>query len=639
MSLIDKYNSFQQPAVDAIVQDFKNKILGRYLLVIPTGGGKTYTAVKAVCSLFQAGILNPDTDKVLWVAHRNELLVQAQDTFIDYIEKNPDTPLKIEKNIQPMMANANEVSNALRSEETKLVVIDEAHHSAAYSYQTIFECPTIGVLGLTATPSRHDGAALDFEFESFSVGFPDLVKKGLILRPTVHKIAGGEYNIATLSGAEGKKNLEQLNNKNRNNKIIAELISNHEIYKKVIIFVGTIAHVRSLNKEIQDSALKDLYESIDCITGDQFGSMEERKTFIARQKNLKKSIIINVAVLTEGYDDATVNTVVMAAPTTSKLYYMQAAGRAIRMNEKDDQKRAYIIEVEDTLPNIQYKIDNRWLFSDISDALEPTVEDYVFSNEKDFRKIVEGIFEEYDINLEGIEIPEYSESDRYSLILFKEYQGPGKYTSYPLFINRDNRLKVRQTFNYISERMQKFYAKTNSEQVFRMVGLRGVSLEKERQKLVYGAMKNAYEMLFMLAEERHEFVNEGAPWINYVSFRYEAKESELDPEIVDFLSAAINKDILLARLVAHEYDEDDVLIKLPLPLNSCIGKIVSKTEFEPIQKVIELLLQINNEQSHDHYFSVTKIIKETQFPLEIRFANALILIARDNLTYFKKLGN
>ena len=78
------YDEFQSDAVNAILKDFESDPKGRYLLVIPTGGGKTWTAVKAINALFQNKTLDPKSDRVLWVCHRVELENQARDTFLKY---------------------------------------------------------------------------------------------------------------------------------------------------------------------------------------------------------------------------------------------------------------------------------------------------------------------------------------------------------------------------------------------------------------------------------------------------------------------------------------------------------------------------------------------------------------------------
>ena len=115
---------------------------------------------------------------------------------------------------------------------------------------------------------------------------------------------------------------------------------------------------------------------------------------------------MNVDVLTEGYDDPSVNTIVMARPTRSKLVYMQAMGRAIRHDPNNDAKTAYVIEIEDTLPNIRYRIDNRWLYAEISDALEPAVEDREYADVNGLNELLKGIYEQYGVTLSLIHISE-----------------------------------------------------------------------------------------------------------------------------------------------------------------------------------------------------------------------------------------
>jgi superfamily II DNA or RNA helicase len=62
VNISDRFEAFQREAVENIVADFRDKPHGRFLLVIPTGGGKTTTAVKAVNALFANGQLNPQQE-------------------------------------------------------------------------------------------------------------------------------------------------------------------------------------------------------------------------------------------------------------------------------------------------------------------------------------------------------------------------------------------------------------------------------------------------------------------------------------------------------------------------------------------------------------------------------------------------
>lgn len=76
-----RYDEFQQDAVNCAFKDFQKQLNDRYLLVIPTGGGKTFTAVKAVNRLFEEGVLDSARSRILWTAHRVELLEQVNEAF------------------------------------------------------------------------------------------------------------------------------------------------------------------------------------------------------------------------------------------------------------------------------------------------------------------------------------------------------------------------------------------------------------------------------------------------------------------------------------------------------------------------------------------------------------------------------
>ena len=126
-----------------------------------------------------------------------------------------------------------------------------------------------------------------------------------------------------------------------NNQIIEAIEHHKNKLNKIIIYVGTKKHAKTSMRGYDTSTLRDSYEDISLILGDERRrwtastgvdiANESREAFIKAQKAAGRSILVNVDVLTEGYDDPTVNAVVMARPTSSKLVYMQALGRAVRM--------------------------------------------------------------------------------------------------------------------------------------------------------------------------------------------------------------------------------------------------------------------------------------------------------------------
>lgn len=637
-SVNSRYDEFQAEAVANLLVDYSDKKNGRFLLVIPTGGGKTYTAVKAINEMFSRGILNPEEDQVVWGAHRQELINQANATFKEYALKNQDKDYS-ERVFVGMMANV----MAHVKEHTKSVriaVIDEAHHAIRnnITYGALFQYPNLGILGLTATPSRHDGKPLDFEKESYSIGFPDMVERQLIISPQIDRVEGGRFEEIYATGIVGFTGLDELDSPERDKKIIGQLLERSEEYHKVIIYAATRAHVKNLYNRITQSQLVNQYKSIDYILGgnDYSGNDADRDDFIERVKSYKRSIIVNCDVLTEGYDDPTVNTVVMASPTRSKLVYMQAIGRCIRVDKDNPLKKSYIVEVVDDLPNIRYRINNRWLFSEISDALEPAVEDRTYSSAEEFKAVLVKIFDEYNVNSDDFEFPEWDKSMRYSLLLFRSYIGDGEYRHLPILVDGVNRSLVSNWFNFLSERMAGFHTRSlNFNAAMKMAryeGINGLTEELDRQ-LIFEAMEESHKATTAPVDTEAK----QNPWITYFSLRF--KNSVLLPEVVEFLDDVVNREQLAELLKNRSFRAGDYLIKLPLPLVSCVGMIISEEAFTPLQGVIERLSEVRAEYGQeDHLLMVESLLKSNVLTIPPKYLSSLPTIVKENIKYFVKLN-
>lgn len=633
-SVQQRYDNFQRDAVNCVFKDFQKKPNGRYLLVIPTGGGKTFTAVKSVNRLFEDGVLDPAKDRVLWTAHRIELLQQARDTFEKFAKNYSDLACYTARIDFKMISEADVHLGATPS--VKLVVIDEAHHCAAPSYLPIFARPNIGILGLTATPSRHDGEPLAFDRESYSIGFPDLVKKGIVLKPEVRKVEGGSYEFTDLED----DSLESLNNAERNQKIISELLKHPADYKKVIIYVGTKTHAKALQECLLDSPLKDHYDSISYITGDANSRNQDRTAFIEQEKKFKRALLVNVAVLAEGYDDPTINTVVMATPCKSKLYYMQAMGRAIRHDPDDALKKAYCVEVVDDLPNIRYRIDNRWLYSDVSDALEPAVIDVTYGSAEEFKQRLAELYQNYSVPNEHQKLPALDVDQRYTMLLFQRYLAPGKYVHFPVIITNDNRIRVANMFNFISERLACLTDLNDAESpefAFNAVGVDLTSeLPTEKEcRWVYSAMKSSAPQFDK--DTRPPFERDAIkPWVVFVALHFH--QPEVSPDILAFIQQMVNKDDILELVRSRAFESGSYLIRLPLPLCSFIGKIVTFSEFAAIDALIQKLRLLRQQKgSQDHRADLHALLACSIIPIELAHKDSLVAIARTEDKYHLQL--
>lgn len=636
-SVVSRFDEFQAEAVANLLSDFGEKTNGRFLLVIPTGGGKTYTAVKAINRMFATGVLDPERDQVVWGAHRRELIKQAEDTFGEYAAANPGSEFSESVKVGMMTKIMSYVKE--NSDKVRIAIIDEAHHAVGknITYGPLFKYPSLGILGLTATPSRHDGEPLDFEKESFSIGFPDMVERQLILSPTIDPVKGGRFEEIYAKGVIGFSGLDELDCPERDKKIIGQLLGKTDQYEKVIIYAATKEHVRNLHKRISNSGLVNNYESIDYILGgDEYsGNDPSRDDFIARIKGYSRSIVVNCDVLTEGYDDPTVNTVVMAAPTRSKLVYMQAIGRCIRVDKANPLKKAFIVEVVDELPNIRYRINNRWLFSEISDALEPAVEDRVFSSAEEFKAVISEICKAYDVGTDDFVIPEWDKSMRYSLLLFRSYVGNDQYRRLPILIDGRNRSAVSNWFNYLSERMAGFHANSiNFESAMKMARFEGISSleDKENRQLIYESMEEAYKVMSSPPDEEpnHD------PWITFVALRF--KSAGLPPDLLAFLEDVVNSDQMAELIMSRSFRAGDYLIKLPLPLASSIGMIVSGDAFNVLEALIQMLEQLRDDSGlEDHLPDVDSLLKSSVLPVPSMYLYSLTTVVREDAEYFHKL--
>ena len=369
--------SFQNNAVDIVVAKYRVSPRGRFLLVVPTGGGKTLTAFKIINKFLQTGVIQPG-DKVLWVVHTLALRKHAQDALSnDTLFKRFDFMPEIRSIISVQM-KAEAMRLVHEDSRFALIVIDEAHHTAAQSYAGFFDTG-LAVFGLTATPTRMDARALPFDSIAYGITFRELVHRRVVLLPRFLPEVKTNL-IINASALDDPEQLERFNTEERNSLVSDIILREAETHRfqKVIVFAGTNAHVERLYEalRVRNRERGSLFPHVGYIYG---GDINERgisnDDYLTWHKSLPSSILVNCRILNEGYDDPHLDTVVMATPTNSILYYMQCIGRVVRNPENVSNARAYVVEIADRLPNVTYRIDNRWLFAEISDYLEPDVRD------------------------------------------------------------------------------------------------------------------------------------------------------------------------------------------------------------------------------------------------------------------------
>jgi superfamily II DNA or RNA helicase len=328
-----------RPYEDRSVRDLL-KLLKKYQRVVavgPTGCGKTVIGAEL--------IRQKGHKRVLWVAHRVELLRQAVAQLIaSGIPRKDVGILSGAEKINPS-ARVLVCSVGMFRERTvpkvDLVVVDEAHHVTAKSYtEIVFAHPRTPVLGLTATPQRLDGEPLGDVFNHLYViaEAAELVADGYLLKSIVYGIPREKARdlVKDANGGGRDYSATKLETAMKKRPLMADIVSEwFRLAKGVatIVYACTRAHGQAIAKRFKKSGVAVGY--LDGETGD-----EKRKELLASLASGSLQVVINVGVLTEGFDCPPVGCIIGARPTKSLTLWRQMCGRGARVQEG---KSRYIV--------------------------------------------------------------------------------------------------------------------------------------------------------------------------------------------------------------------------------------------------------------------------------------------------------
>ena len=386
LSLIDKEESFST------------------LVVLPTGGGKTYTA--------STWLLKNAIDKkkkILWIAHRQMLLDQAAESFqrFAYAEDMPhiseftyrivsgssnhDRSIDISPRDNILILskdsigrNLSVLDNWLKGENEVYCVIDEAHHATAKTYRKIIKyvemrVPNMKLLGLTATPFRtakEEEGLLSKIFKdgvdesgnvvkgdlgiTYQIGLKELINARLLSTP-IFECKYTEEDYGADLGLDALEHIQRLDvlpeelateiasSAARNKLIVDTYVNKAEEYGQTIVFAVNINHAIALNKLFGKAGVKSDYivsDIRDAITGVTI-SREDNERKLQQYRDGKLQVLINVNILTEGVDLPQTKTVFLARPTVSKILMTQMVGRALRGTAAGGTAKAYIVSFVD----------------------------------------------------------------------------------------------------------------------------------------------------------------------------------------------------------------------------------------------------------------------------------------------------
>jgi superfamily II DNA or RNA helicase len=310
----------------------------RNLVVAATGTGKTVLAALDYRRLIKAGEPRP---RLLFVAHRKEILQQALSTFRQvlgdaqfgelYVDgQKPKEWLHVFASIQSLKL---EVFANLGKEHFQHLIIDEFHHAEASSYKKLFaDINPSQVVGLTATPERTDGVdEIWKEYFGGRIATELRLWKAMsqdLLAPFHYFGIGEDLDFSTLPWAKGKYDASALSalitsNTIRNQKVLKELNSKLPDLgtMKALVFCVSVEHAQQVAKD---------FSAAGVVTKSVIASTENRNLIIQELRTGKIQAITTVDVFNEGVDIPEVDTIVLLRPTESPVIFLQQIGRGLR---------------------------------------------------------------------------------------------------------------------------------------------------------------------------------------------------------------------------------------------------------------------------------------------------------------------
>lgn len=250
-----------------------------------------------------------------------------------------------------------------------MIVVDEAHHTYAKSYQRTIEYimklrKDAKLLGLTATPIRgtdNESKALMKLFGDtvvYNISMGELIKKQVLADPRFEQIQTNTDFEAIISIDEEKlikkygeipaTLADKIAHSSKRNKIIVDTyMKNKEHYGKTLIFALNIFHCYTLCQELQARGVKCDYI---------FSGNSNNELKIINFKEGKLDVLVNVNILTEGSDVPDIETVFLTRPTQSEGLLMQMIGRGMRGKYSGGTDKVTIVDFND-----KWETFNKWL--------------------------------------------------------------------------------------------------------------------------------------------------------------------------------------------------------------------------------------------------------------------------------------
>ncbi|MFN7974031.1 MAG: DEAD/DEAH box helicase [Acidobacteriota bacterium] len=324
------------------LETLRNRYLAgkrRLLVALPTGTGKT-----VIFAQFP-GYFGMKR-RLLVLAHREELLDQAAHKFqavdpalaveVEQADRRAASARVVVASVPTLGREHSKRLARLDPEDFYLIVVDEAHHAVAPSYRRVFDHFGLFrkegkrlLVGFTATPYRGDDKGLGEVFEevAFQRDLDEMILAGYLCPVLGWRVGTGVDidRVKVRAGDFVESQLAATVNVAGRNAVLIRAYEELARGRKCLIFCVDVAHARDVA-----SAFTDRGHPAEVVWGEM--AREGRRQALARFAAGATRILTNCNVLTEGFDEPTVDAILMARPTKSRLLYTQIVGRGTRLS-------------------------------------------------------------------------------------------------------------------------------------------------------------------------------------------------------------------------------------------------------------------------------------------------------------------
>lgn len=328
--------SYQKGAIDKIFNAFEESPTDYHLLYqLPTGGGKT-----VIFSEIVRQYLKTKKKKVLVMTHRIELCKQTSTVLTEFGVPNKVVDSKADLSDQAeyscFVAMVETLNNRLNDDKLDisdigLVIIDEAHYNSFTKLFKFFSQSFI--LGVTATPlSSSMELPMTDNYDELIVGesIESLISRGFLARAEMFS-----YNVGLTSlvvGANGDYTVKSSEDLYTDDNMLTKLLRAYEERskgKKTLIFNNGI----NTSLHVYDTFRRAGYPVAHL---DNTNSKKERAMILKWFKKTPGAILTSVSILTTGFDEPTVESIILNRATKSLTLYYQMIGRGSRVLENKD---------------------------------------------------------------------------------------------------------------------------------------------------------------------------------------------------------------------------------------------------------------------------------------------------------------